>query len=258
MVVGAEELDFHFTIIQTLVGYQRFDKGISKLKQVMGRDHRAVQRYIIGAVAGSIPWKFLMALRTLLDFRYLAQAPVFTTHSLKQLTNALQEFHENKDAIVWSGARDGWQILKLELLQSVVPGIQQSGLAMQWTANITEHVHVEEIKVLARAGNNQNYYSQITHHLNRLNKCFHFDLATYIEEHRHGDQAVDEDFADDHEDDKEYELNAEKLSFAEYSMLRRYPVDYFSTSSTLLQGSTPLLSSLSAHSPLQLPLSTLQ
>ena len=119
-----------------------------------------------------------------------------------------------------SGTQDGWQIPKLELLQSVVPGIQQSGLAMQWTADITEHAHVEEIKVPARAGNNQNYYSQIACHLDRLDKCFRFDLATYIEEHCHGDQAVDEDFADDHEDDEEHEPDTEKLSFAEYSTPR--------------------------------------
>ena len=54
---------------------------------------------------------------------------------------------------------------------------------MQWLANVTEHAHVDEIKVPAHAGNNQNYYSQIAHHLDRLEKCFHFDLATYIGRH---------------------------------------------------------------------------
>ncbi|KAI6000085.1 hypothetical protein EDD15DRAFT_2147104, partial [Pisolithus albus] len=56
---GAVELDFRFSVIQTLVGYRAFKEGISKLKQVTGRDHRAVQRYIIAAVAGSVPCKFL-------------------------------------------------------------------------------------------------------------------------------------------------------------------------------------------------------
>ncbi|KAF8547393.1 hypothetical protein OG21DRAFT_1490269 [Imleria badia] len=178
------------------------------------------KHYIIGAVAGSVPWRFLMALHALLNFCYLAQALVFTTHLLEQLASSLQEFHENKDAIVQCGARDGWQIPKLELLQSMVPGIRQSGSAMQWTTDIMEHAHIKEIKVPTRAGNNQNYHSQIACHLNRLDKCFHFNLATYIEECCHGDQAVDEGFADDHEDNEEHEPDTEKLSFAEYSMPR--------------------------------------
>lgn len=78
-VAGATELDFRFSIIQTLVGYRAFNEGISKLKQVTSRDHCSVQRYIIGAVAGSVPCKFLTAVRALLDFHYLAQAPLFTT-----------------------------------------------------------------------------------------------------------------------------------------------------------------------------------
>jgi len=78
-VTGAAELDFRFSLIQTLVGYRAFNEGISKLKQVTSRDHCEIQHYIIGAVAGSVPCKFLMAICVLLDFCYLAQAPSFTT-----------------------------------------------------------------------------------------------------------------------------------------------------------------------------------
>jgi len=70
---GATELDFHFSLIQTLIGYRSFSKGILKLKQVTGRDHRVVQRYIIAAVNGSVPRQFLIAICMLLDLRYLAQ-----------------------------------------------------------------------------------------------------------------------------------------------------------------------------------------
>ena len=76
--VGDTELDFRFSIIQTPVGYRAFNEGVSKLKQVTGCNHRAVQRYIIGVVAGKILHKFLIAVRALLDFRYLTQAPVLS------------------------------------------------------------------------------------------------------------------------------------------------------------------------------------
>ena len=37
------EVDFCFSVLQTIVGYQAFAEGISKLKQVTGRDHHAIQ-----------------------------------------------------------------------------------------------------------------------------------------------------------------------------------------------------------------------
>lgn len=231
-VVGANEIDFRFSLIQTLVGYRAFDEGISKLKQVTGRDHRAVQRYIIGAIAGKVPRGFLLAVRALIDFRYLAQAPIFTTESLTRVANALQDFHKHKDAIIRHGTRDNWGIPKLELLQSVVPSITQSGAVMQWSADVTEHAHVDEIKVPARAGNNQNYYSQIARHLDRLEKCFRFDLATHIAD-RTADDADEDDDSEDHEPD------AEKRALAEYANPMRRNVNYFSLSTALLQGSHP-------------------
>jgi len=172
-VVGATEIDFCFSVLQTAVGYRAFTEGISKLKQVTGRDHRAVQRYIIGVIAGRVPRQFLVTIHALLDFRYLAQALCFTDHSLGDVEKALQEFHDNKDAIVRAGAwKDSWTIPKLELLQSIVPSICLSGALMQWSADVTEHAHVQEIKIPACTGNNQNYYSQIVRYLDRSEKCF--------------------------------------------------------------------------------------
>ena len=235
--LGAAELDFRFSIIQTPVGYRAFDEGISRLKQVTGRDHRAVQRYIIGIVAGGVPQRFLIAIRALLDFRYLAQASTFTARSVDRVAQSLQEFHDHKDAIIRHGARTNWEIPKLELLQSVVPGIRQSGAPMQWTADVTEHAHVDEIKVPARAGNNQNYYNQIARHLDRLEKCFRFDLAMYTEERRHLDPSVDEGLSGDYGED--HEPDTEKLSISEYVAPTRPIIDYFSASLALLEGSAP-------------------
>ena len=122
--VRAAELDFHFSLLQTAVGYRAFADGISTLKQVTGCDHHVVQRYIVGTITGSVPRQFLIAIRALLDFRYKAQAPVFTDYSLADLANSLQEFHDHKDTIVQvSAQKNSWGIPKLELLQSVISSI---------------------------------------------------------------------------------------------------------------------------------------
>lgn len=110
---------------------------------------------------------------------------------------------------------------------------------MQWTANITEHAHINDIKVPAHAGNNQNYYSQITSHLDRLDKCFHFDLTTYIEEIHHRVQVKDKGFEDDNKDNEDHEPGAEELCFIGYSDLMQPIIDYFLISSSLLWGSHP-------------------
>ena len=177
---GAAELDFHFSLIQTPVGYRVFSDGISKLTQVTGHDHRAVQCYFIGAVAGSVPRRFLIAICTLLDFRYLAEVPSFTTQSIKSIASTLQEFHDHKEAILDQGIRSNWHIPKLQLLQSIVLSISQSGAVMQWSADVTEHAHISEIKIPARSGNNQNYYSQIMCHLNWLDCQDHVQLWLLI------------------------------------------------------------------------------
>ena len=92
-----------------------------------GRDHRAVQRYIIGAITGAVPAKFLAAIVALLDFHYLAQMPRFNDNTLHRVKVALCTFHTNKAAIITAGSRQGsrgpldhWEVPKLELLQHVV------------------------------------------------------------------------------------------------------------------------------------------
>ena len=128
--LGGHEIDFRFSILQPRTGYQHFKEGISSLKQVTGRDHRDIQRYIIPVIADAVSSHFLIAIRALLDFRYLAQAPVITEPMCKMIENALALFHQHKKAILDAGARRGkngplrhWEIPKLEFLQSVVSNI---------------------------------------------------------------------------------------------------------------------------------------
>ena len=101
---------------------------------------------------------------------------------------ALMEFHQNKDTIILAGARrgkanriiDNWEIPKLEFLQSIVPNIRSNGVAIQWSADITEHANITEIKNLSASSNNHNYESQICQYLDHADKCRQFNLTTAI------------------------------------------------------------------------------
>ena len=69
--VGAAELDFHFSVLHPLVGFQHFNKGISSLKQVTGNEHWEVQQHIVTVIASAIPQDFLIAIQALMDLCYL-------------------------------------------------------------------------------------------------------------------------------------------------------------------------------------------
>ena len=201
-VVGAKELDFRFMLLQVPIGYRGFGDGVSTLKQVSGRDHRHIQRYFIGLIAAAVPSDFLSAIRSLCEFRYLAQAPSFTDGAVAKLERALKDFHSQKDAVLISGARRGksgedkpWAIPKLELLQGVAPSIRSHGSPMQWSADPTERAHIDYIKIPGRAGNKHDYDEQICRHLDRQEKCENFTLAMKI---KLGEDLNKED-EDDHE-----------------------------------------------------------
>jgi hypothetical protein len=189
--VGAAEIDFRFTILHPHTGFRQFNEGISQLKQVTGREHREIQRYIVPTIADAVPKDFLIAIRSLMDFRYLAQATEISDSICTEMDTALEEFHDHKQAIISAGARtgkgnkviDNWHIPKLELLQSVSSNIRENGVAIQWSADVTERCHVTEVKDPS-SGNNQGYESQICRHLDRMDKCRRFDVATAIREAR--------------------------------------------------------------------------
>ena len=189
-IVGGPEIDFRFSILQPRTGFRHFREGISKLKQVTGREHRDIERYIIPVIIDAVPRNVLIAIRALMDFRYLAQAPEIDKAMCSKIEDALQEFHTYKASIVIAGGRLGkkrriinnWWIPKLEFLQNVVPGIRANGAAIQWSADITEHAHIANIKDPVRASNNQEYEAQICRYLDRKEKCRRFDLATAVRE----------------------------------------------------------------------------
>jgi hypothetical protein len=78
--------------------------ALGPIKQVTGREHREVQRHIVAVIADAIPQDFLIAIRALMDFRYLAQSLVIDEQMCTQIEAALEEFHRHKHSIISAGA----------------------------------------------------------------------------------------------------------------------------------------------------------
>ena len=206
-IVGPQILDFFFSLLHYQTGYRQFCKGISSLKQVTGQTQRDIERYIIAVVALVMPWNVVFPLWSLINLCYFGQSTALSNEILYKMLLSLQNFHSYKDHIILAGGRRGlhgniinnWHITKLELYQSVVSNIIANGCAMQFTADVTEHCHITEVKEPARAGNNQNYDQQIVRALDREHKRRYFDLATSIKDAHVDLRGVSSDDSDDSE-----------------------------------------------------------
>ncbi|KAI6000246.1 hypothetical protein EDC04DRAFT_2908860 [Pisolithus marmoratus] len=161
--------------------------------------------------------------------------PIFDEQALVKLDTTLASFHTHKDAILAaSGCSEHFQIPKLEFMQHVVPSICTLGAPMQWSVDVTEHVHVTKIKNPACAGNNQNYYAQIAHHLDCSDKCFRFDLATTFASSHDSHLDGSNDLAD-----KDHEPNDEKAHALFYHTPIQKITNYFKITEALTSGMAP-------------------
>ncbi|KAJ7607819.1 hypothetical protein DFH06DRAFT_1018419 [Mycena polygramma] len=254
--LGEREIDFRFQVLRGHVNMRHFDHGISKTKQVTGREHRDMMRYLLLVIVGAkgVSADFVTAIRNLIDFFYDGQALLIDDDILDKMSKCLAGFHEHKEAIMEAGVRRGkkgpiehWNIPKLEFLQSVVPAIKANGVPRQWTADVTERAHITEIKEWADKTNRQEYEAQICRHLDRRDKCRLFELATAMDSAgvdlggaALGD--LDSDAWDD-DDDGPLRLNRtsellEHIELVGLSQLRPR-MNYFSQSLVLIEGKKP-------------------
>ncbi|KAG1859222.1 hypothetical protein F4604DRAFT_1684696 [Suillus subluteus] len=216
--------------------------GISKLKQVTGHCHRDVQWSIIAVSVDAAPPGVVVAVCALMHFRYLVQSLCIDDKDLGRITATLDEFHVNKHTIIAAGIRQGkggkainnWHIPKLELMQSIIPSIRNSGVIAQWSVDVTEHAHITEVKDPARSSNNNNYDPQICRYLDRADKCNRFDLATGLLDHSEDPGVVGEEFVEE-DDEIDDDTPAELLSPTRRPGQPRPITDYFSIAKILQQ-----------------------
>ncbi|KAG6373014.1 hypothetical protein JVT61DRAFT_7067 [Boletus reticuloceps] len=216
--LGACELDFRFSVLPPTVGLGHFNQGVTQLKQITGRVQRDAQRYIVVVLSGFPDASVVTAIRALMDFHYLAQAPVISSVTRDKIVAALTEFHQHKQAILDHNLRRGPQtnaplehfhIPKLELMHNVAPSIKNVGSILQWTADTTEHAHIEVVKDPASMTNNKDYDAQICRTLDRNEKCRLFNTATTTslsEQSRpvdNGDPDAEDEIDDGRNDDHE-------------------------------------------------------
>jgi len=86
------------------------------------------------------------AVRSILNFLYIAQFPVQSEETLNLLISSLSTFHENKDVFEELGIRDGFNIPKLHSMQHYAELIRNYGTTDNYNTEYTERLHIDLAK----------------------------------------------------------------------------------------------------------------
>ena len=105
-ILGEKEVDERFKSMPDHPGLRHFKNGISSVSQWTGKEHKAMERVFVGVVAEfSRDERVLRTARAVVDFIFLASLQSHTTQTLEALSQALDQFHANKDVFVELEAR---------------------------------------------------------------------------------------------------------------------------------------------------------
>ncbi|KAF8883513.1 hypothetical protein BD779DRAFT_1674455 [Infundibulicybe gibba] len=158
---GRDEIDARCQRLPPNHHIRLFMNGISSLTRVTGREHSQISSFLLGLIAESPPRQ---------DFAFLAQYPIHSTTTLKQLDNALDCFHKDMIVFVDLGIRTDMNFPKLHSLRHYVTMITFFGTTDNYNTEYTEWLHIDLAKDAYRATNHKDEYSQMTIWLERKEK----------------------------------------------------------------------------------------
>ncbi|EIN13308.1 hypothetical protein PUNSTDRAFT_22447, partial [Punctularia strigosozonata HHB-11173 SS5] len=173
---GPTELDARCRRMPASHGMRLFTQGISSLSHISGSEHRQICSIILGLIVDlPLPHhmqssRLIRAVRSILDFLYLAQYPCHSTHTLDALETALNCFHENKSIFIDLGIRAHFNFPKLHFASHYRPLIERFGTTDNTNTETTERLHIDLTKDAYRATNKKDVYPQMTIWLERKEK----------------------------------------------------------------------------------------
>ena len=180
-LVGEEEIDTRFKTMPDLSGLRYFKSGISGVSQWTGAEHKEMERVFVGLMAAQADERVVQAVRSLLDFIYLASLHRHTTASLTSMRTALDSFHQNKQAFIDFEARQPahFNIPKYHMMEHYVDLIRLFGTADGFNTEWSERLHIDYAKDAYRASNKKDYTVQMTRWLRRQEAVDRFTTYLY-------------------------------------------------------------------------------
>ncbi|KAG1743582.1 uncharacterized protein EDB91DRAFT_1080985 [Suillus paluster] len=148
---------------------------------VSGPEHREICKQLLGCIvdAPGAPAGVIHATRSLLDFLEITQYQSHTEATLGYLTDALDQFHDNKDVFINLGARniEDFNFAKLHSLEHYVNSIQRFGTIDNYNTEASERLHIDYAKDAYKATNKKEFWEQMMRWLERRETMAAFDLV---------------------------------------------------------------------------------
>ncbi len=127
-------------------------------------------KILLGCLIGKLPNKGISAIKSCLDFIYLAQYKTHDTATLDYLENALKEFHKHRPYFIETGIREDFNIPKFHSLVHYVESIKLFGTTDNYNTEMFERLHIDFAKEGWRASNLRDEFPQMIHWLSRQEK----------------------------------------------------------------------------------------
>ncbi|KAG9105665.1 hypothetical protein FRC07_009132 [Ceratobasidium sp. 392] len=211
-LLGTKELNRRFKSMPFAQDLRWFKKGVTTVKVWAGRESREMMRQFLPVVIDvQAPANFVVLIRALLDFAYVAHGAQLTDIELAEMDKALATFHRVKRVLVDEkimpklGLFD--RIAKLHMLGHWTGDIRELGTPDGFSTETPEHLHIVYVKIPWRVSSRRNPMPQIVKYVQRL-EAVQIQRA-YVEEFYGEDPGFDlEDFerhANDDDDESEDE-----------------------------------------------------
>lgn len=173
---GSQEIDARCRRLPPNHNIRLFSKGITSLSRVSGKEHADICRILLGLITdmrtlqGTSAIRLVRAVRSVLDFLYIAQFPSQTDKTLTLLTESLSSFHVNKDIFQELGIRDSFNIPKIHSMQHYMESIRNYGATDNYNTEYTERLHIDLAKDAYKSTNFKDEFAQMTLWLERREK----------------------------------------------------------------------------------------
>jgi hypothetical protein len=228
--LGSDEYDARLKAQIPTPGERMFPQGVSKLKQLAGKDHRALERVGVVLVAHA-PGKdeggvgsnqLTQATRSMLDCIFLAQYPIHTDKTLADYTASYERFHSLKQ--VWVNNKSkrmksrgnevkvnkSWAIPKPHIARHAPDHIRAKGTLDNYNTETMEHLHRSHCKdPYSFTNHHKGWQKQVLERLRRQEKIYDYDewLSWHQELSWQEQQAaaMEIEMEDDDPEDKDYQ-----------------------------------------------------
>ncbi|KAF8261794.1 hypothetical protein EI94DRAFT_1525433, partial [Lactarius quietus] len=161
-----------------------FNKGISGLSHVMGKEHKDMSQILLGLVlefplpSGQVSPHLVTIVCALLDFLYLAQFPSHTNDTITCLNSSLTHFHDHKDVFIDLGICQHFNLPKIHSLSHYIQSIHLFGTTDNYNTEQTEQLYIELMKYAFCATNHKDVPRQMVMWVDCREKVQ--DHATFI------------------------------------------------------------------------------